>query len=44
LNNIPLEENMKGELSVVSKQNQYSSNKVPILVEGDIATNMEEVK
>ena len=32
---------MKG---VVSKQKQYSSNKVPILVEGDIATNMEEVK
>ena len=35
---------MKGELSVVSKQKQYSSNKVPILVEGDIATDMEEVK
>ena len=35
---------MKGELSVVSKQKQYSSDKVPILVEGDIATDMEEVK
>ena len=38
-----LEENMKVEISVVSKQKQFSSNKVPILVEGDIATNMEEV-
>ena len=35
---------MEGELSVVSKQKQYSLNKVPILVEGDIATDMEEVK
>ena len=35
---------MKGELNVVSKQKQYSSNKVPILVEGDIATDIEEVK
>ena len=35
---------MEGELSVVSKQKQYSLNKVPILVEGDIATDIEEVK
>ena len=35
---------MEGELSVVSKQKQYSSNKVPIIVEGDIATDIEEVK
>ena len=35
---------MEGELSVVSKQKQYSLSKVPILVEGDIATDMEEVK